>query len=346
MQLRAVIDTLKQRISPALQTPAISLYFRVSNKQVSSILVLRVDAGNPNPITTSILSKAEFSAKGLDAAGNSLMVSPQWSVTPIGAGAIDALGVFKPARGFGGNVRVFAQADGLSGEFNTQGASEKQFGLEVDHLIAAQAAPDTVANFRGCTVIFPDSIVPSDKTGLLQIAMPTLDNRLQLTSGQQTVVGSAFDITEQNGVIFQRHGADSIRLVLDIPEASVKNMSLGGYKLSLGSWNADSLQWRLLPNCVVNMADKTISANLTHFSRYAILVQSTALTSTLSILPNPFSPDKSPSRVSFPCPTVGQGRSQRRLHHFFARVPRRDGTGNTGRHFFNYGRASGKSHPA
>ena len=295
LKLRAAIDTTKQRIAAQLSTPEIALYFRVSGRQAQSITLQRIDAGNPNPITTSTLSKAEFAAQGLDALGKSLTVSPQWSVSPTNAGVIDAFGVFKPSRGFSGNVRIYAQADGFTGEYNAQGESEKQYGLEVVHIIAAQSSPDTVSNFRGCTIIFPDSIVSSDKSGLLQIAMPTLNNRLQLTSGVQTVVGSAFDITEQNGVIFQPRHGDSIRLVLDIPEASIKNMAIGGYKMNIGAWSSDSLQWRVLPNSVINTAEKTISAKLTHFSRYAILVQSTALTSTLSILPNPFSPDKKAS---------------------------------------------------
>ena len=295
MQLKAIIDTVKQRIAPQLSTPEIALYFRVSNKPITAVAVRRIDAGNPNPITTSSLSMAEFIAEGLDAAGRVLTISPQWSLSPVNAGAISAVGVFKPARSFSGNVRIYAQDNGLTGEYNSQGTSEKQYGLEVDHIIAVRDRPDTATNQRGCTVILPDSVVASDKSGLLHIAMPTLDNRLQLTSGVSTVVGSAFDITEINGVNFQLRRGDSIRLVLAIPEASLQNISGNGHKPFIGSWSGDSLQWKALPNSAINGAEKTISAHITHFSRYAILVQSTGLSSTLSILPNPFSPEKSAS---------------------------------------------------
>ena len=292
VQLKVLIDTVKQRIAPQLPVPEIALFFHVSSKPLNAVTVRRIDAGNPNPITTSSLSMAEFIAEGKDASGRTLTISPQWSLSPVNAGAITALGVFKPARSFSGNVRIYAQANGLTGEYGAQGQSEKQFGLEVDHIIAARDRPDTASNQRGCMVILPDSVVASDKTGLLQIAMPTLDNRLQLTSGVSTVVGSAFDITEINGVNFVFRRGDSIRLVLDIPDAALKNISGGGAVLGIGTWSKDSLQWRALKNCVVNEGAKTVSTNITHFSRYAILAQSKDLTSTFSILPNPFSPEK------------------------------------------------------
>jgi hypothetical protein len=293
--LKAIIDTIKQRVTPQVPVPEIALYFKVSNKPMISITVRRIDAGNPNPITTSFLSMAEFVANGLDAAGRTMTISPQWSVSPVNAGTITPMGIFKPNRLMSGMVRIYAQANGFTGEYNAQGQSEKQFGLQVDHLIPVLNTPDTAVNLQGCMIVFPDSVVSSDKTGLLRIAMPTLDNRLQLTSGALTVVGSAFDVTEVNGVNFQPQRGDNIRIVLDIPEASMKNVSGAGYKLFIGTWNKDSLQWNIVPNSTVTFADKTISANITHFSRFAILVQSTGLTSTLSILPNPFSPDKKAS---------------------------------------------------
>jgi hypothetical protein len=244
------------------------------------------------------LSSAEFSACGLDAANRTLTVSPVWSIAPSNAGSISTLGVFKPVSCFSGNVRIYAQTGNITGEYNAEGASEKQYGLEVEHLVTARTCSDTAGNYRGCTIILPDSVVSADNPGLLQIAMPTLSNRLQLSTGSLTVTGSVYDITEKNGINLNIGNKDSIKLVLDIPDAAVKNISGSGYKLYVGLWDADSLQWSALPNSVINSSAKTISANLSHFSRYAILVASTKLTSTLSILPNPFSPDKKASDFS------------------------------------------------
>jgi hypothetical protein len=42
----------------------------------------------------------------------------------------------------------------------------------------------------------------------------------------------------------------------------------------------------------VDFENRTVSAGIRHFSRYALLARSTDLTSTLAVLPNPFSPDR------------------------------------------------------
>jgi hypothetical protein len=101
-------------------------------------------------------------------------------------------------------------------------------------------------------------------------------------------VGSAYDIKEQTGVVFQFHASDSIKLILDITGSAAS-----GHKYCIGWWNPDSLQWKPLANSLTSSDKKTVSACIAHFSRYAVLTQSLDLTSTLSILPNPFSPDKS-----------------------------------------------------
>ena len=91
-------------------------------------------------------------------------------------------------------------------------------------------------------------------------------------------------------MVFQTQGVDSIRLVLDITGSP-----MAGHKYCVGLWNPDSLQWRPLANSTAGIDGKTVSASVPHFSRYAVLTQSVDLTSTFSILPNPFSPDKSAS---------------------------------------------------
>jgi hypothetical protein len=290
MKLMLTIDTSKQKTMPGVTGK--TLYYTVTDKPMTSLRIRRIDAGSQNPITTSELSKAEFIAEGMDASGRALLVSPTWSFSPSRAGTLNTFGVFSPKKNFAGKVRVYGQANGLSGEYNADGSNELLFGLEVKHQILASAQPDTVSNLRGCMVVLPDSIVSNEKSGLLQISMPLLQNRLEQISGAFTVTGSSFEIKEETGVNFQLKGEDSIHLVLAIPEASIKNTTGEKRTFCIGYWNKDSLHWTMLTNSQVDLDAKTVSANISHFSRYAVLVQTTSFTSTLSILPNPFSPDK------------------------------------------------------
>jgi hypothetical protein len=294
--LRAAIDTTRQKVMAQVAAMGdAAVYFKFTGKQVASISVRRIDAGSKNALTTSALAVAQFVADGGDASGRTFMVSPKWSVSPSRAGTIGASGAFRPNPRFAGMVRVYGQTNGLTGEYNAVGKNEKQFGLEVKHCILGSDRPDTVSNQRGCTLIFPDSIVTNDKPGLLRISMPVLDNRLQLTSGTMTVAGGAYDIVEENDVNFQFRTGDSIRLILDIPEASMRQNPEKARLLRMGRWSEDSLKWVVLPNSAVDVERQTVCANVRHFSRYALLALSTELTSTLSILPNPFSPDKKAS---------------------------------------------------
>jgi hypothetical protein len=238
------------------------------------------------------LATAQFFAEGRDAEDNVSMVSPQWSVSPPRAGAISTLGVFKPSSRFAGMVRIFAKVGGLTGEYNAGGKSENAYGLEVKHCVVARSQFDTASNMRGCALYLPDSIVAEDKPGLLLISMPDLKNRLEVTTGALSVVGPVYDITEEQGALLRIGGADSIRIVLDIPEASVKQGADKARGLRIGTWDEDSLRWNILPGSAVDFGNRTVSASIGHFSRYALLTRSTELVSTLSILPNPFSPDR------------------------------------------------------
>jgi hypothetical protein len=291
VQLLAVIDTTVQPVAALLApAPQTSLYFNVSSRPLASITVTRIDAGNPFPLSTSALSQAEFLAQGLDANNNILTITPYWSISPTQAGSVSSSGLFKPTVGFAGFVRIYAQTGGFTGEYNAVGTNDKQFGLEVDNIISVSGAADTVSNQIGCSIIFPDSALPTGTSGLLEIAVPQLKNQLELSSGPYTVVGSAYDITEKTGAIFRIRGADSIKAVLSIPASSTP-----GHKYCVGLWSPDSLQWQPLVNSSLSADGSMVSASIPHFSRYAVLTQSIGLSSTLSILPNPFSPEKSAS---------------------------------------------------
>jgi hypothetical protein len=175
------------------------------------------------------------------------------------------------------------------------------------------AGPTPSVTCKAVRLFFPDSIVPADKSGKLKIAVPLLKNQLELSSGHYTVVGSAYDITEQNGVVFQVHGGDSIQLVLDIAGSAT-----AGHKYCIGLWNPDSLQWKPLANSTAGKDGKTVSAYVPHFSRYAVLTQSVDLTSTLSILPNPFSPDKKRVGLRIAGASAWTGHAEGNVHFLYS----------------------------
>jgi hypothetical protein len=291
IQLKAIIDTTLVKIDRKwIPDPQFSLYFRTTGKKIASLQVRRVDAQNPFPITTSSLSRAEFVSEGLDVDKNVFAISSSWNISPAGAGVISPDGTFRPDKKFSGRVRIWAQSGSFSGEFGAAGTDPSTYGLEVQHIVSQSREPDTVSNLNGCTIIFPDSVVPADKSALVQISMPTVRNQVARTTGVQTVIGSVYEINELNDVVFQKRGGDSIEIVLDVPQGLNT-----GNTMSIGNWNDDSLTWELLANSKTSVDNRTVRAAVTHFSRYAILSRSGNLQSTFSVSPNPFSPLRSPS---------------------------------------------------
>jgi hypothetical protein len=317
LQLVASIDTTRIKIDKRyIPSPLVAVYLRVSGTRISSIQVRRTDAQNPFPITTSSLSKAEFIAEGLDTGKNVFVITPVWNISPLGAGLMSADGVFKPAKKFVGNVRIWAQVGSLSGEFNPAASDPAQYGLAVQHLLVSGTGADTMSNLAGCTVVIPDSVAPIDKSALFQMLMPSVKNQIARLTGLLTVVGSMYDITELSGVTFRQDGRDSIQITLTIPQgANLANA------LTVGTWSEDSLVWTSLGSSKLSLDKKTVGATTTHFSRYAVLSQSGALQTTLSVLPNPFSPLRSPSDFPLLAAKFGPGAPKGTCISFTPDVP-------------------------
>jgi hypothetical protein len=297
VRLQAVIDTAVVHVDPVrMPFNGATVFMKSSGKKIARIRVNRSDPLAGFPISTSSLSKAEFSADGLDADSNVVSVNPAWSIIPARAGdsASMARGVFKPSRSFVGFVRIFAASGALSGEYVNSSGSKSQPGLEVQHLVIQNGQPDTVTNFGGLTIVLPDSMVPQGKPALIQVLTPTIENERARTTGNLTAVGTIFDINELNGVTLHFSAGDSIRMTLPVPQGTN-----GSNTIRIGFWNTDSLKWISLANSTVSADKKTASAGVTHFSRWAVLAMSTQLQSTLNVLPNPFSPNRSPSDNRF-----------------------------------------------
>ncbi len=315
--LTAAVDTSKVKVNRQLiPRPQAAVVLRVSGTKMTALQVTRTDAQNPFPITTSSLSKAEFTAQGFDTSKNAFVVTPAWTVLPPGAGVITQDGVFRPSKKFVGNVRVLAQIGSLTGEFNPAATDPSQYGLTVEHITTSGFGPDTIATFTGCTVVIPDSCVPADKSALFTVQTPSLSNQIARMSGHLAVVGSVFDITELNGITFRQSGPDSMRITLDVPSGVNASDAV-----TVGSWNTDSLAWDTLGDARTSRDKKSVSAAIAHFSRYAVLAQSATLQSTLAVLPNPFSPMRSPSDFPLLAARFGPGAPKGTCISFAPDVP-------------------------
>jgi hypothetical protein len=286
VELKVTIDTSKIILASGLENE-LTVKFNFSGAPVISISVLRTDAGNPQPITTSPTDQAEFSALGSDEDSTALDLSPSWTICPTGAGTISRHGVFKPAENFAGTVRIFATVGKVTGEYRLDDNSAP--GLSVRYMIMNKAGSDTVSNRLGCSVIFPPEVVGENDIGLLEITNTALKNQFKRGFGKVRSVDTlAYDIRQLENVVLNLE-ADSIRLVLDVPESMQGKAKSGKNNIAIAQWIDDSLSWSVLENSLVASDGKTVSAGLTHFSRYSIVYEPTDNLS-MGIAPNPFSP--------------------------------------------------------
>lgn len=278
--LTVKVDTAITKINKG-SSPVCSVVFRVSGTALKSIKVRRTDPGSPNPITTSAIDQAEFTADGYDNNGNLLKISPAWKIIPVTAGTINNDGIFKPSRKFIGNVRIFAETNGIIGEY--EGEDINSPGMQVLFMINKKSIADTAMDGKGCTIIFPPNIVSNNDIGIIELKMKTLENEIHRKTGKYNVVlSNAYDIKQLQNISMNTT-KDSIELLIDLPD---EQQSSGG-KLYIGNWNEDSLQWVILANSIVKKS--AVSAKLAHFSEYTILAES-GKTGYLKVNPNAFSP--------------------------------------------------------
>jgi hypothetical protein len=307
--LSAIVKTASTRLStPALLIVSVdntriplksgvsssdTVRFLVSGSPLASIRVKRVDAKNPQPISTSLADCAEFVAEGIDKDNNVLALSPDWTITPSTAGTISTDGAFRPDRNFVGFVRIFATADIVQGEYVNQASGTQTTvrpGLNVRYLIARRSSPDTASNGKGMSIIFPPNAVQGNDVGTIELTIPDLRNLLKRGfSSTRMVDSNAYTIEELEDVSFDL-SSDSIRLALEIPAEHQKFASAGTRVYRIARWNEDSLLWNPLNNSRVATDGKTVMAAITHFSTYAVVSQPGNLSVKFNVSPNPFSP--------------------------------------------------------
>lgn len=291
--LTATIDTTKIKVTG---NNSVSVVFRISGSKIANLNVKRIDAGNPNPVKASGIDKVEFSATGTDQAGALIDIVPKWSILPENAGVISSDGIFLPDKNFCGSVRIFAEAVGIRDEYCIDGSERP--GVKVQYMITHKNTADTASNENGCTVVFPSGIVSRGEIGLLSIETQILNNKIRRGTGlMKTIDSTAFLITETEGVTFEKLENDSINLVLSVPEVIQKEISNGSRDAAIACWNEDSLKWDPLVNSRIADNGKTISAALTHFSVYSIVI-GPSRGGYMNVTPNPFSPYVWPKTVS------------------------------------------------
>jgi hypothetical protein len=288
VQIEVTLDTQRIGFKQGVN-PVDTFFLNVSGKKLDKIIVRRVD--NETRVTNDSLSQAEFGAIGVDAAGNEVALSPNWSVLPPVAGTINVRGLFQPAPKFFGRVRILATVGALSGEYVKAGEASDKPGMDVLFLLSQKSTPDTATNGQGCTIYFPDSIVSAGEYGMITLQSAVLQNQLRRSSGTLFVAGAAYSINELNGVKFTVRNQDSIALHLDVVDDVTRKAITGG-KASyyIGLWDTAQLVWQELPNTVVDNGGRWLRANLAHFSEYAIVGTGGELSASMTISPNPFSP--------------------------------------------------------
>jgi hypothetical protein len=281
------LDTVERRIASTIADSVVVAY-RVSSKSLDSIIVRRSDDAAQSYITTDILDKAEFVAEGVDTAGSLVTVTPQWTVAPENAGRI-VDGVFRPADNFAGWVRIGADAGGIHGEFNMQTSENiNNSGFEIRYRVPSRK--DTLTNYLGCSVIFPDSCFDPAAQVEVELAIPVLENRVELNTGKYAVIGNVFDIGAASRIVTDLAFRGNPVIALDVPEAYRKQAGEGIGEFKVGYWNEDSLSWILLDGSELDTDRKIVSAEVRHFSRYGILLKKAEGSPEFEIKPNPFSP--------------------------------------------------------
>ncbi len=268
-----------------------SVVFKVSPHELAYIRVTRVDQSAPNPISNSSGSKAEFSANGLSEDSVTLALTPMWSIGPSRAGSIDSTGIYSPAPGFAGRVEIIASvSDRMQGRYRQDGGEES--GMRVYHSILPGSGADTVTNHNKCSILLPDSAVKKGEEGQLFIAEQKLTNPFEQGRGGVRVVSAAFDIREINGVEMPAREEDSMQIRIRIPASHARRAAKQNAGMFLARWNADSLYWDTLANskAVVSGTDTFMTANVRHFSWYAVAAKPQKTGLVFDVAPNPFSP--------------------------------------------------------
>jgi hypothetical protein len=283
--------------------------FKVSGGALESITVLRIDPKAPDAITNT--EEAAFRAVGINKKKKTVTVSPQWTILPAEAGRINSDGKFTPRTKYVGNVRVFAAAGGMNGEFNPVNKDSKVTipGFVVSYMLKNSSSADTISNFKGLKIACPAGSIDAGEVEQFEVSTSDMKNKIKKNSGKFIVADSvAFDIVPRGGnarLNFRGSKGDSITVVLDIP-SDLREEARKNKNFYVAWWNPGKLEWQTVNkyedaiNSVISPDGATVSAAVSHFSEYAVVMRPQGFDASLTVSPNPFSPFIRPVREHGP----------------------------------------------
>ena len=280
------------------------LNFKVTGSVLESISILRTDPKAPEAISNT--EEAAFRAVGVDKKGEMVTVSPRWTIEPAAAGSISGDGKFTPVRKYVGGVRVFAAVGNLRAEFNPVDRENKVTnpGLSVSYVLRHSAsADDTVSNLKGLRIAFPAGSIGAGEVEQFEVSIPDMRNQMKKSSGNLRVADSvAFDIVPRGGNAKLNFGSgdNGIAVILNVPSHLIDKYKKKPENFHVAWWNPVRLEWQTTDKNgkKINSArnDSTVSAAVSHFSEYALVMNPEGFNATLNISPNPFSPFIRPVR--------------------------------------------------
>ena len=226
---------------------------------------ITVSAGSGTLVPAATI---QLTAAALDATGQQLQRTFSWTSSDPSQATVNSTGVVTGVAA--GSVTISASVDGKTGSLAVSvldgGVVSSTGGtLNVESGLVRLVLPaDAVASTTNV------SVVPS-------IAMAT-DPRV--------VKGTAFDFGPV-GTTF----AKPVTLVLKYDRA---NLPAGTEEATLEIYLSTTTGWQVVPGSVVDLSAETVTAQLSHFSTYAILIPDAVATITISAPPaNPIVNDAS-----------------------------------------------------
>jgi len=293
----------------------VTIPIRVTGAALGFVAVRR----NGEEGAISNTQRVSYTVAASDKNGQTITVSPRWSVVPAAAGNMDpGSGVFEPRHDFFGTARVIASVGGQRVEYTQEGAGVP--GQAVNFILRHRESESDTANTRaGMRLVFPAGSVPSGESVEFSVFTPELKNYVHKGSEEFRMVDtSAFDLTCAG---FDRVGGE-VLAIFDIPEHLRDAAKKGNQVFKIARWFPDSLRWIAIENSEIigngaavfaklssaaagqskkkarSGANSAASdaAKLVEWARYALVTKTNKLAVNVSVSPHPFSPYIRPVR--------------------------------------------------
>jgi len=276
---------------------------RVTGQSLDSLSVSRKGVAGPVLNTDTV----SFRVEAFDKNRKPVMVSPTWTVMPVGAAdAMGSDGLFKPNKKFVGMATVEARVGGRTAKYTDP--VEEVPKQRVDYPLRPATRGDTANTLLGMRVVFDTIRAKANDNSYLKVKVPQLTNFVHRGTESYRMADSlAFDVA------FSDTGAigGSVVLEFDIPQNLRDAANSGDYEFRVARWFNDSLRW--IPLDSTRMSGGVVSAwllrkpaglskakkvsaqvsrasSLADSGRYALVIKTNKTALSVSISPHPFSP--------------------------------------------------------